>query len=82
MARGMPGTGRAEGKPRAGGAAALLDGRAGTEPATDGAEDGGEALGGSQPLAQSPLSPQQLLVQPPVNLGTFGVREADGEIKT
>lgn len=74
----MLGTGRAEGKPRAGGAAALLDGRAGAEPATDGGEDGGETLGGSQPLAQSPLSPQQLLV----SLGTFGVREADGEIQT
>lgn len=47
MARGMPGTGRAEGKSRAGGAAALLGGRAGSEPATDGGEDGGETLGGS-----------------------------------
>lgn len=82
VARGMPRTGRAEAKPRAGRAAALLDGRGGTEPATDEGEDGGEALGRSQPPAQNCLSTQQLLVLTPVSLGTFGVREAESEIQT
>lgn len=81
MARGMPGTGRAEGKPRPGGAAALLDGKQGMGSVTDGGEDGGETLGRTQALAQSPLSPEQLLVLTPVSLGNFGLREADGEIQ-
>lgn len=68
--------------PRTGRAAALLDGRGGTEPATDEGEDGGEALGRSQPPTQNRLSTQQLLVLTPVSLGTFGVREAESEIQT